>query len=98
MTPPKILDQRFGSGRLRVVVTRIASGSLEIWLTLVTIGGAVYTFFKDYEDLRKGLLLFVEDAKQLGQRFEKRATDAYNEEVRKERVRRQGRNRGMVSH
>jgi hypothetical protein len=90
-----IVDHCFGSDRLRVEVTRVASGSLDIWLTLVTIGGGVYTFFKDYEDLRKNLLLFVEDVKQLGRQFEKHATDVYNNGVRTEHLwRQQERNKG----
>lgn len=93
-----IVDQRFGSGSLRVMITRIASGSLDVWLALVTTGGAVYAFLKDYEDLRKGLLLFVGDVKQLGQRFEKRIGEVYNAAVRKELARRQRRNQEMIRH
>jgi hypothetical protein len=96
----QLVDKRIGSGSLQVGVTQIALGSLEVVITLVTIIGAVHTFFKDYEDLRKGLLLFIEDMKRVGGWLEKCAADAYNQETRKELARLRGlqNRRTLITH
>ena len=52
-------DSRWGRNRVKVDCVQILRGSLEVLVTLTAVGGAVYGFFKDYQDLRAGILLFV---------------------------------------
>lgn len=59
----QLIDTRFGLNIIRAKDAGVRAGSIEIWFQLVAVGGAVYAFFKDYEDLRKGVLLFVEDVR-----------------------------------
>ena len=56
-----LADVRFGKGTTIVEGAEIKEGSVEILLWLLAAGSAVYTFFKDYESLRKGVILFSKD-------------------------------------
>ena len=59
----QLIDTRFGPDIIRAKNAGVRAGSIEIWFQLVAVGGAIYAFFKDYEVLRKGVLLFVEDVR-----------------------------------
>ena len=64
----QLLDNRFGEeGVVLIENYDVRSGSIEFLLGVVTVGGAVYTFFKDYGVLRKNFLLFVDDIQNLRQ-------------------------------
>ena len=65
----QLIDTRFGPDIIRAKNAGVRAGSIEIWFQLVAVGGAIYAFFKDYEVLRKGVLLFVEDVRTLPIRF-----------------------------
>jgi hypothetical protein len=47
--------------RLDIKIRSLSEGSINIDFTLVVVGGLVYSFFKDYESLRKGIMLFLND-------------------------------------
>jgi hypothetical protein len=58
----KKADQRFGKGKIRINVARVITGSIEFDIVLITgTGVAVYHFFKDYEQLRKSMVVFCRD-------------------------------------
>lgn len=93
----KIADARFGQGNVRIEA-EIRRGSLEILVILTIVATSVYKFFKDYADLRRGVLAFVVDLrsvasfldsvvdKHLGQR-KKRKSDRRKGERKQERRR-----------
>jgi hypothetical protein len=63
-----IADKAFDH-HIRVVVSEIRRGSIEILFLLTTGGTAVYKFFKDYEDLRTGVTEFTRDVMRVSNRL-----------------------------
>jgi len=64
----RLADERFGVQSV-IVKVELRSGSL-IVTALVVGGPALYKFFKDYEQLRKGVQLFVGDVKAAKNKIE----------------------------
>jgi hypothetical protein len=56
-----LADKRFGTDNIKVVPIYIVKGSIDLGVALVVVAGAAYYFFKDYEDLRKGVIQFTND-------------------------------------
>lgn len=91
----KLLDDRFGPNLIRARNARVMAGSIELYVELATVGGAVYVFFKDYEDLRKGVLQFVDDVRTISSTLFGVVRAVYGE-ARKKRV--NVKQRGTVSN
>jgi hypothetical protein len=51
---------------VQVVPVGLRDGSVGLFFEIITILGSVYKFFKDYEDLRKGLVSFSQDVLSVG--------------------------------
>ena len=47
--------------KFKLKVTHLTEGSIEIWVAITVVGGGIYAFFKDYTDLRAGLIQFSRD-------------------------------------
>lgn len=60
-----LANDRFGRDVVKFECVRIVRGSLVILATLTVVGGTVYQFFKDYKDLREGVIAFVGDMKKI---------------------------------
>jgi hypothetical protein len=94
----QLLESRFGKGFVRIEDSGIRSGSIEMFFAVMSIGGAVYTFFKDYEALRKGFLLFMEDVRGLRQDILTISHRVVKKAKTERRLRRGQRHQGTVSH
>lgn len=57
----RLADGRFGKGNIRVKVNDIRKGSITFGVALVIGAVGAYKFFKDYEDLSKGVKTFCRD-------------------------------------
>lgn len=66
-----LADARFGKNRISVDCKELREGSVEVIVLLTAVGGALYAFFKDYKDLREGLLLFIKDVKAAASELQK---------------------------
>jgi hypothetical protein len=53
-------DTRFGEGQIKILPVHIKKGSILVGVLLVA-AGSTYAFFKDYDNLRKGVLSFSRD-------------------------------------
>lgn len=61
-TLQNLADRRFGKSKIKINVERVVTGSIEFDIVLMTgTGVAVYKFFKDYEQLRKSMIIFCKD-------------------------------------
>lgn len=65
-----LADIRFGRGTTIVQGAEVKAGSLEIILWLMAAGTMAYKFFKDYESLRKGIVLFAKDVEAANNKIE----------------------------
>ena len=58
-----LADIRFGKDRIKVDAKELREGSVEVIVLLTAVGGVLHIFFKDYKDIREGVVLFVKDVK-----------------------------------
>jgi len=66
----KLANQHFGPGKTHVEMTRVAKGSIEFGVAIVT-AVAVYKAFKDYEQLRKSTVAFGKDIQNVSRSLKK---------------------------
>jgi hypothetical protein len=77
-----LANRRFGVNRLKIATTHLTRGSLEIGVVVLMVGSA-YAFFKSYEDLRKGVLLFLDDVRAVSRYLKERVQRAYSREEKR---------------
>ena len=65
-----IAESAFGSSGIAVNIKELRFGSVEVLATIYLVGVSAYKFFKEYEDLRAGIRLFVLDIKRAGSHLE----------------------------
>jgi hypothetical protein len=80
-----LADERFGRGHTKIVPTYLKKGSIEAEVTILVICGMTYAFFKDYEDLRSGVQLFVRDIQSICKYLRDRIKRTYSREIRRSR-------------
>lgn len=81
-----IADKRFGEGHIRIQPIYLRKGSIELGVALVmACGVGVYAFFKDYEALRTGVLLFVRDLRSVSRYLRDQTKGTYAREVKRSR-------------
>lgn len=61
----EISNRRFGTGLVEVSIDRFESGSISVYIILSTVAVSACKFFKDYPDMRKGVITFCEDIRQI---------------------------------
>jgi len=80
-----ISDRRFGKAQIEVEVTAVEKGSLEFGFVLLVAGGVVYKFFKDYKDLKEGVITFAGDVRTASKAINGMVRHVYSREERKAR-------------
>ncbi len=79
----RLADNRFGKGNIKVVPTHVKKGTIEVYVVLVTVAGAAYMFFKDYETLRKGVAQFAKDIRYASSKLNQVVRRKYLHEERR---------------
>ncbi|MFS8085246.1 MAG: hypothetical protein ACMG6H_06415 [Acidobacteriota bacterium] len=74
----RLADDRFGRGNIRVKVTDIRKGSITFGVILGAGAVAAYKFFKDYDDLSKGVKTFCRDIQSASKSLRKVVHEAYH--------------------
>lgn len=60
-----LADERFGRNRVRVQGQDVRAGSVDILVSLSAVGTTAWLFFKDYGDVRSGVIAFCDDIKKI---------------------------------
>lgn len=72
-----LADTRFGKGHVRVKVKDLRKGSITCGVALVALIAA-YRFFKDYDDLSKGVKTFCRDILRTSKKLRKLVHETYH--------------------
>jgi hypothetical protein len=78
----ELARERFAPIPIGVHVQAVRFGSLTLIAALTLLVGSTYTFFKDYEDLRKGIIQFSADVKSVAERLHHSAAAEFLRRVR----------------
>jgi len=95
-----LADSRFEKNIVHVKGDRITEKSIEVILAIYVVGraiGAVYKFFKDYNDLRDGFTRFVQDVRENSRRLEEVVHNRVPESVPASEIREEIRSVGGLS-